>query len=349
MIIAVDAMGGDHAPQSVVNGAVLYCRENPSQTVLLVGLEDAIRRELKIHRAESLENLRIYPAASVISMEESPSQSVRRKRDASICVAMDLVKEGKADAVVSAGHTGAAVAAATLKLRLLEGIDRPGIGVIFPTIKGPTLLIDAGANIDPKPIHYYQYACMGEIYYRYIFAKKKPSIGILNVGEETSKGTNEIKEAHALMKQSRLNFAGNVEGRDIFNGKVDVVVCDGFVGNVVLKVAESISAVISRLLKDQIKKSYLAMLGAFLSQSAFRSLKREIDYSEYGGAPLLGVKGVCIICHGSSNPTAIKNAIRVAVQSVKSKINDHILAENQSKELDKNTPKPQDSKDVGGD
>ena len=237
----------------------------------------------------------------------------------------DLAKEGVVDAIVTAGHTCAAVGACTLKLRLLEGVERPGIGIIFPTLGTPTFLIDVGANIDTKPMHLIQYAIMGDVYFRYILRKNRPSIGILNIGEEETKGTEYIKEAHQLLNKSRLHFIGNVEGRDIFNGSVDIVVCDGFVGNVVLKVSESIADVIGKLLKQELKKNVLTMIGAFFAKPAFARLRQEIDYSEYGGAPLLGIDGTCIISHGSSNARAIKNAIRVASEFVKYEINTHIL------------------------
>src|SRR6185295_2382575 len=251
--------------------------------------------------------------------------SIRKKKDASISICADLAKEGVVDAIVTAGHTGAAVVACTLKLRLLEGIERPGIGILFPTMGTPTLLIDVGANIDTKPIHLFQYAMMGDVYFRYLLRKNRPSIGILNIGEEESKGTEIIKEAHQLLNKSRLHFIGNVEGRDIFNGRVDIVICDGFVGNVVLKVSESIADVIGKILKQELKRNPMTMLGALLAKPAFDALKKEVDYSEYGGAPLLGINGNCIISHGSSNARAIKNAIRVASEFVKYEINQHIL------------------------
>ena len=333
MKIAIDAMGGDHAPQVVVEGAVIAAREY-GMDLVLVGDERVVATELERYGRRP-SNISICHAGSVIGFDEPAAQSVRRKKDASVCVATDLVKAGEADAIVTAGHTGAAVAATTLKLRMLEGIHRPGIGIAFPTMKDPAFLIDVGANIETKPIHLYQYAEMGTIYMRYILNKKNPAIGILNVGEEDSKGTEHIREARQLLERSKLNFVGNVEGRDIFTGKVDVVVCDGFVGNVVLKVAESITEVISSLLKTELKKNYLTVLGAILSKSAFKALKTKVDYAEYGGAPLLGINGTCIISHGSSNPKAIKNAIRVAAESVERKINDHILSELEFLEIDK--------------
>jgi glycerol-3-phosphate acyltransferase PlsX len=333
MRIAVDAMGGDHAPAVVVEGALAAARESRAE-ILLVGDEKAVGKE--VHRLGGApKNVRIHHAGSFIRMDEPAAQSVRRKRDASICVAADLVKAGQADAIVTAGHTGAAVAATTLKLRLLEGIDRPGIGIAVPTLTEPSFLIDVGANIETKPVHLYQYGAMGDIYMRYILGKKNPTVGILNVGEEDTKGTEYIREAHALLEKSRLNFIGNVEGRDIFTGKVNVIVCDGFVGNVVLKVAESITEIIGKLLKQELKRNYLTILGAVLSKSAFRTLKRKVDYAEYGGAPLLGINGTCIISHGSSNPKAIKNAIRVAGESLRQEINRHIVQETEFHEVHK--------------
>ncbi len=331
MRIAIDAMGGDNAPRSIVEGAVAAAKLWDHE-IVLVGQTQVIEAELK-HIGRIPSNVSIVEAPEVIEMNEPAAHSVRRKKKASICVAADLAKQGKVDAVVTAGHTGAAVAAMTLKLRLLDGIDRPGIGIAFPTLKGASFLIDVGANIETKPLHYYQYGFMGTVYSRYILHKENPTVGILNIGEEISKGTDDIKEAHEILRKSNLNFVGNVEGRDIFNGTTDIVLCDGFVGNVVLKVAESISDVIGKILKKNLKKNYLTMMGALLTRSAFMALKREVDYAEYGGAQLLGVKGTCIISHGSSNPKAIRNAIRVAAEAIENRINDHIVAENQSKEI----------------
>ena len=330
MRIALDGMGGDNAPQAIVAGAVEAARAYDVK-IILVGDQSLLRTELEKHRNVS-KNISIHHAGSFVRMDESAVLAIRKKKDASISICADLAKEGIVDAIVTAGHTGAAVVAATLKLRLLEGIERPGIGILLPTLGTPTLLIDVGANIDPKPIHLYQYAVMGDVYFRYILRKNRPSVGILNIGEEESKGTDYIKEAHQLLNKSKLHFIGNVEGRDIFNGSVDIVVCDGFVGNVVLKVSESIAGVIGKLLKAQLKKSFVTRLGALLAKPAFDALKKECDYSEYGGAPLLGVDGNCIISHGSSDARAIKNAIRVASEFVKYEINQHIL------EAVRNTP-----------
>ncbi len=323
MRIAVDGMGGDNAPQEIVAGAVLAARELDCK-IVLVGDQSLLRSELEKHPGVP-KSITVHHAGSFIRMDESATLSVRKKKDNSMSVCADLAREGVVDAIVTAGHTGAAVVASTLKLRLLEGIERPGIGILLPTLLTPTLLIDVGANIDPKPVHLYQYALMGDVYFRYILRKNRPSVGILNIGEEETKGTDYIKEAHRLLNKSRLHFVGNVEGRDIFNGKVDIVVCDGFVGNVVLKVSESIAGVIGKLLKAQLKRNPITMLGALLAKPAFDALRKEIDYSEYGGAPLLGVDGNCIISHGSSDARAIKNAIRVACQFVKYEINQHIL------------------------
>ena len=323
MRIALDGMGGDNAPQAIVAGAVEASRAQDVK-IVLVGDQNLLRTELEKHKNIS-KNISIHHAGSFVRMDESAVNSIRKKKDASISICADLAKEGVVDAIVTAGHTGAAVVASTLKLRLLEGIERPGIGILLPTLGTPTLLIDVGANIDPKPIHLYQYAVMGDVYFRYILRKNRPSVGILNIGEEETKGTDYIKEAHQLLNKSRLHFIGNVEGRDIFNGSVDIVVCDGFVGNVVLKVSESIAGVIGKLLKAQLNKNLITRLGALLAKPAFDALKKECDYSEYGGAPLLGIDGNCIISHGSSDARAIKNAIRVASEFVKYEINQHIL------------------------
>ena len=323
MRVALDGMGGDDAPRSVVEGAVQAAHEYDYR-IVLVGDQNLLQSELEKHKNVP-KNISIHHAGSFVRMDESAAISIRKKKDASVAICADLCREGVVDAMVTAGHTGAAVVACTLKLRLLEGIERPGIGILFPTIGTPTFLIDVGANIDTKPIHLFQYALMGDVYFRYLLRKNRPSIGILNIGEEESKGTEFVKEAHQLLSKSRLHFIGNVEGRDIFNGRVDIVVCDGFVGNVVLKVSESIADVIGKLLKQELKKNPITQLGALLAKPAFTALKNEIDYAEQGGAPLLGIKGTCIICHGSSNSRAIKNAIRVSAEFVKYEINQHIV------------------------
>ncbi|MBI4227328.1 MAG: phosphate acyltransferase PlsX [Candidatus Omnitrophica bacterium] len=324
MKIAVDGMGGDHAPGVVVDGAVLAARELPVE-VVLVGEADRLRRELARHLAVP-PSLTLQHASEAIGMDESPAISVRKKRDSSINVMVELAKSGAVDAIVSAGNTGAVVCATTLGLRLLEGIERPGIAIVLPTLTGNSLLIDVGATIDPKPEHLVQFAVMGSVYSRAVLGKARPGVGLLNVGEEASKGTEFTKEAFRLLEQTPLQFLGNVEGRDIYTGKCDVIVCDGFVGNITLKVSESMAKVIAQLLKRELRRNPLTQMGAFLSLSAFKTLRRKMDYAEYGGAPLLGVDGTCIICHGASSARAIKNGIRVAASSVTGHVNSAIVA-----------------------
>ena len=323
MRIAIDAMGGDKAPAVVVEGSLLATREYGFE-IVLVGDQAAIENELAKHRNVP-KTISIHHASEVIDMDEPAALSIKRKRDSSTIVGIDLVKNKQADAFVSAGNTGAVVCASTLGMRLLEAVERPGIAIIFPTLKGTSLLIDVGANIDPKPIHLLQYGIMGEVFSRYILKKTNPTVGLLNIGEEATKGTGFIKEAYQLLSESNLNFIGNVEGRDIFHGTADIIVCDGFVGNVVLKVSESLAETLSEFLRRELTKSFMTKFGALLSIPALRALKKEIDYSEYGGAPLLGVNGICIICHGRSSAKAIKNAIREAGEFVNYKVNQHII------------------------
>ncbi len=321
--IALDAMGSDNSPQADVEGAVLAAREFEYELVL-VGKGDLIEKELERYKPRP-KSISICHASDVIGMQEQPVLSVRRKKDSSIVVLANLAKEKKVDAIVSAGNTGAVVCAATLKCRLLPGIERAGIGVVMPTLKGTTLMIDAGANIDAKPRHLLQYAIMGSAYSKYILNNKSPRVGLLNVGEEESKGTGFLKEAYGLLELSGLNFIGNVEGKDIFLGDCDVIVCDGLVGNVALKVSESASHAIIELFKRAFKSSVLSRFAGLLGKTAFYSLKRKMDYAEYGGAPLLGINGICIICHGSSSAKAVKNAIRVAGEEVIKNVNQHIV------------------------
>ena len=321
--IALDAMGSDNAPFTDVEGAVLAAREF-DYDIILVGNEDLIKKELGKHKPTP-PNISIHHASEVIGMHEQPVLSVRRKKDSSIVMLCNLAKEKKVDAIVSAGNTGAMVCAATLKCRLLQGVERAGIGVIMPTLKGPVVMIDGGANIDAKPSHLLQYGIMASAYSEYILDIKSPRVGLLNVGEEESKGTGSLKEAYSLLESSRLNFIGNVEGKDFFIGDCDVIVCDGLVGNVALKVTESVAHAFGEMLKRELKNSLLASIGAILAKNAFRLMKKKIDYTEYGGAPLLGVNGVCIIGHGSSTSKAIKNAIRVAGEEVVKNVNQRII------------------------
>ncbi|NQT90113.1 MAG: phosphate acyltransferase PlsX [Candidatus Omnitrophica bacterium] len=324
MRIAVDAMGGDKAPQVVVEGAVMAAREF-GYDIVLVGDNEKIQRELFKRGSRGLRNISVCHATEVIGMDEPAALSVRRKKNSSINVGAMLLKDGKADAFMSAGNTGAVVCAVTLRMGLLEGAYRPGIAIIYPTLKDLCVLIDAGANIDPKPEHLLQYAIMGDALQRYILKKRQVKVGLLSVGEEATKGTDFIKETHRLLNASTLKFVGNVEGGDIYTGDYDVVVCDGFVGNVVLKVSESLAQTLAIFLKRKLKQGLMTRIGALLSLPAFRSLKKEIDYSEYGGAPLLGVNGACIIGHGSSSAKAIKNAIREAGEFVSHQINQRIV------------------------
>ena len=321
--IALDALGSDNAPFADVEGAVLAAREFDYE-IILVGNEDLIKKELEKHKPVP-SNISVHHASEVIGMHEQPVLSVRRKKDASIVVLGNLAKEKKADAIVSAGNTGAMVCAATLKCRLLKGIERAGIGIVMPTLKGPMVMIDAGANIDAKSSHLLQYGIMASAYSEYILNKKSPRVGLLNVGEEESKGTGFLKEAYGLLESSGLNFIGNVEGRDFFIGDCDIIVCDGLVGNVALKVTEAVAYAFGEMLKKELKRSLLSAVGAVLAKNAFASMKKKLDYTEYGGAPLLGIDGVCIIGHGSSNSKAIKNAIRVAGEEVVKNVNQHIM------------------------
>ncbi len=316
-------MGGDTAPESPVAGAVRAARELPIE-IVLVGRQDAIERSLASYR-NAPSNLSIVHASEVIEMHESPVASIRKKRDSSISVGLELLKNKEVDAFVSAGNTGAVVSASTLLVGLLPGIERPGIAILLPGMKGDTLLIDVGANIDPKPLHLLQYALMGEAYARFVIGKDRPTVGLLNVGEEETKGTEFIKDTYAMLEASGVNFVGNVEGGDIFSGEHDVIVCDGFAGNVAIKTAESLAHAISQLLKRSFAKSPITRLGAWLARDAFRQLRKEIDYAEHGGAPLLGVDGISIIAHGASSAKAIKNAIRVAHESVHRELNRHMV------------------------
>jgi len=323
MKIIVDAMGGDYAPEVVIEGAVAAVNEFKIE-VVLVGDEARIRSLLKKTKYSD-GDIFVYPALEAIEMYEPPAASVRKKRNSSIVVGLTLVKEGHGDAFVSAGNTGAVVCAASLGLGLLPGIERPGIAIIAPTLKGISLIIDVGANIDTKPTHLFQYGIMADAYFHYILNRPHPSVGILNIGEEESKGTDFIKEAHGLLEESNLNFIGNIEGKDLFSGKCDIVICDGFVGNVALKVTESVVETMQTFLKRHLLSNPLGKLGLVLLKTSLSRFKKELDYSEYGGAPLLGVNGVVIIGHGRSNAKAIKNAIRVAKEEIERKFNEKIL------------------------
>ena len=327
MRVALDAMGGDYAPQACVAGAVLAIREFRNlEKLFLVGDTDRIRAELAKHNCND-PRIEIVHSTQVVEMSETAVEGVRRKKDSSISRAVDLIKRGQADAVVSAGHTGAAVAATTIKLRTLEGVDRPGIAALLPTETNLCVLIDAGANTDARPEHMLQYAIMGAVFSRYVLGYKNPAIGLMSIGGEDVKGSEFTKDIFKLLKSSGLNFRGNIEGHDLFQNPVEVVLCDGFTGNVVLKSCEATAEAVFHWLKNEIKRSPIRMAGAYLMQGAFRKLKKRTSYEEYGGSPLLGVDGICIIAHGSSSAKAIKNAIRVALESIQTRINPHIVEE----------------------
>ncbi|NLL18120.1 MAG: phosphate acyltransferase PlsX [Clostridia bacterium] len=309
MRIAVDAMGGDYAPTEIVQGAVEAARTQEYE-ILLVGQEDVLATELA--KYSKVDNLRIVHAPEVIAMDEPPALALRRKKGTSIAVATELVKHGEAEALVSAGSTGAQMAAALFILGRVKGILRPAITTLFPTVSKPTVLLDVGANTDVGAEHLLQFALMGSIYAEQILGRRNPKVGLLNIGTEPNKGNDATKEAYQVLSDAKLNFVGNVEARELPQGVVDVLVCDGFVGNVVIKLAEGLGSTIFQLLKEELTSSFRTKLGAALAAPGFRNLKTMMDYAEYGGAPLLGVKGTSIICHGSSKARAIVNAIKVA-------------------------------------
>ncbi|MBM3857649.1 MAG: phosphate acyltransferase PlsX [Verrucomicrobia bacterium] len=325
MRIVLDAMGGDYAPVNTVAGAVLALKEYSKITRLfLTGDEAVLRAELDKHQFKD-PRLEIIHTTQIVEMSDQAIEAVRRKKDSSISRAVDLVKKKEADAVVSAGHTGAAVAATTIKLRTLEGIDRPGIATWFPTEKNLCVIMDAGANLDARPEHLLQYAIMGSVLSEYILGYKNPSIGLMSIGSEDVKGSGFTKETFKLLKASSLNFRGNVEGHDLFENPVEVVLCDGFTGNVVLKTAEATASFLVHTLKKEIKKTPLSLAGAWLSRGAFRTIRNKLNPDIHGGSPLLGINGTCIIAHGSSSAMAIKNAIRVATDFIEQGVNPRIV------------------------
>ena len=325
MRIALDAMGGDYAPANTVAGAVMALREYPKITkIFLTGDEQAVRAELAKHGCTD-PRVEIVHTTQVVEMSDAAVEAVRKKKDSSVSRAVDLVKKGDADAIVSAGHTGAAVAATTIKLRTLEGIERPGIASYLPTEKNVCVLIDAGANIDAKPLHLLQYAIMGSVLSSQVLGYKNPEIGLMSIGGEDVKGSEFTKDVFKLLKGSSLNFRGNIEGHDLFEHPVEVVLCDGFTGNVVLKTAEATASAVFRWLKRELQRTPFRMLGAWIARNAFRAIRRKTNYENYGGSPLLGVDGICIIAHGSSSPLAIKNAVRVAVEFIEQQVNPKIV------------------------
>jgi glycerol-3-phosphate acyltransferase PlsX len=343
-VIALDAMGSDRAPKPEIEGAIHAARYGGVR-VLLVGPEDSLKAELSRHPSASRLPIEIVHASEVITMEDKAVQAVRAKRDSSMRIGLRLVREGQAAGFVTAGNTGAAMASAKMVLGALPGVDRPALAAVLPTAPGnAAILLDVGANVDCKAHNLEQFAVMGEIYFRAMFggAKfgeatggdtkhhrfgediKSPRVGLLSIGEEETKGNELTREAFQLLKRLPLNFIGNVEGRDLFNGHVDVIVADGFVGNVALKSSEGAARLIRTVLKESLKATITSQVGYMLSRSAFSDFKKRIDHTEYGGAPLLGLRGVCIITHGSSNANAIKNAIRVAAEFSNRRINESI-------------------------
>ena len=324
MRIALDAMGGDHAPASEVEGAALAIREYGVE-IVLIGDEALVREEMRRQGVQGLPGLSVHHASQRVEMHEQPSQVARRKRDSSIWVGTELVKKGDAVGIVSAGNTGATVVTAFFLLGVLKGVERPAIATLIPTLTGHTIVLDVGATVDCAAHHLTQFALMGHEYAQHVLNKAHPTIGLLSIGEEDTKGNEVTKETFKRLKESPLNFVGNVEGRDIFTGAADVVVCDGFMGNVALKIIEGVSTALKKMLiKEIAAESMLSRFGYALLKPAFGRFRRRLDYAEIGGAALLGVNGICIISHGRSSGRAIKNAIRVAMEFAKSEVNRHI-------------------------
>src|ERR1700736_1106607 len=314
-VIALDAMGSDRKPKPEIEGAVQAARHYGIR-VLLVGPEPTLQAELKRYTSSAGLPVEIVHASEVIGMEDKAVQAVRSKRDSSMRVGLRLVRERRAAGFVTAGNTGAAMATAKVVLGALPGVDRPALAAAFPTVLNTAaILLDVGANVDCTPVNLEQFAVMGDIYCRSIFGMKHPRVGLLSIGEEESKGNDLTRAAFKLLKRLPINFIGNVEGRDLYNGDVDVIVADGFVGNVALKTSEGVARLVRAVLKETLKSTITRQVGAYLSRNAFSDFKKRLDHTEYGGAPLLGIKGVCIITHGSSNTNAIKNAGRVAGES----------------------------------
>jgi glycerol-3-phosphate acyltransferase PlsX len=316
-------MGGDHGPAVVVEGAVAAMRDLGTP-VILVGDTAAIERELV--RLGVTSGIEIHHASQVVSMAETPSHALRRKRDSSLRIAAELVRDGKAEAFISAGNTGAAMAISMFVIGVLRGIDRPAIAAVLPNLQSYTVLLDVGANVAPKPWHLFQFAVMGHVYARDILGMENPRVGLLSVGEEEGKGDDLTKGGYEQLKESSLNFIGNVEGRDVYNGHCDVVVTDGFTGNVALKISESLAEMLGAMIREELTRDMRSKLGAALATPAFARFKKRVDYTEMGGAPLLGIDGAAIISHGSSPSKAIRNAIRVAGEWARAGLNEHIKA-----------------------
>jgi len=324
MRIAVDAMGGDNAPEMVVQGAVQAVAESGID-ITLVGDEEIIRAALG--RRSDTRSIEIHHCGETVLMDESPIKAVRMKKDSSIRVAFDLLKRGRVDAVVSAGNSGATMAAGLLNLGKIEGIERPALASIIPGDKGRVILIDVGGNVDCRPIHILHFGLMADAFSESCLGLNDPKVGLLNIGEEAGKGNEQVKTAYKLLQESSLNFVGNVEGQDILSGQVQIVVCDGFVGNVALKLAEAMAENVSRRLKDDMMDSLLGKVLAMFGRSFFDKFEKTLDYAEYGGAPILGINGVGIVCHGGSSARAIKNAIMMAVDYVEKNVQDRLAVQ----------------------
>ena len=327
MAIAVDAMGGDR-PLTVQVEAAVHAVKDFGIEVIIVGAEAQINQQLKLYSYDQ-QKLRVVNSTEIVEMNESPATALRQKKDSSIRVAVDLVKAGEADAIVSAGNTGASMATAKFVLKSVEGIERPAIASLMPSVhrNHPFVLLDVGANTDCKPLYLFQFALMGDAYARTYLHLKNPRVALLNVGEEEGKGYLDLKETFDLLKQSTLNFAGNIEGKAMFKDRVDVVVCDGFIGNIALKVAEGTFDFVHSILSEEVQRSWLSKLGYLAMKGPFQQLRKRADYSEVGGAPLLGVNGVVIICHGSSKVHTLRNAIKHAQECAEQKLNDKIAVE----------------------
>jgi len=321
-------MGGDRGPEMAIQGALAAVQERNDLHVILVGPRTLLEEQVAGHSSGwhgLRERITVQHAPEVITMDDSPVEAVRKKKEATVMVGFDLVKNGEADALVSAGNSGATMAAAIKKLGRLPGISRPGIAGFFPTVKKPVMLMDIGANVDCRPQHLYQFAVMASSCTRLLLNYDHPRIGLLSIGAETSKGNALVKETHCLLKQGPFNFIGNVEGRDVYKGDVDVVVCDGFVGNISLKISEGLAEAAMQMIKQEIMKTWRAKVGYLLIREALAGFKKQVDYAEYGGAPLLGIDGTGIICHGASNAIAIRNAIEVAANMVRNRVNEAIV------------------------
>ncbi len=330
MKIVVDAMGGDNAPSAIVEGAVLAAREYPEVEIILTGRTDEVQAELSKFEDASKLPIRVVHADEVVEMDDSPSKVLRSKKKSSMKIGVDLIKRGEAEAFVSAGNTGAVLAYSSVLLRTMKGVDRPCIAVQLPTLDGPALLLDAGANVDCKANQLFEFGIMGNVMAKYVLGMENPRVGLLSIGEEDGKGNEMTKNVFKMFKSCHINFIGNVEAKGVYSGQADVIVCDGFTGNIALKISQSMAEMIGELLKSVFRASWLSKLGYLLIKPHLDSKKKAVDYSETGGAPLLGINGVCIIAHGRSSPKALKNAINRAREMVDKKVNQHIQEEIES-------------------